>query len=164
MGVTFSALLKFEQPDRSKFLCSVCRGKEHRYDCPECDGQGFDWQAYETAYAKLSPGEMHLSNANARALLAWLGLPETPDGDIWGQCTPQDMRRGIIIAAAVRDPEPYTRPAYDNHGIELTPEGVSEACRVIECGLPASRFARYAAQLLVLCDIAEKHNTTIIWG
>ena len=106
------------------------------------DAEGFEWP----------PAEMfvNLSNANAGAFFAWLGV----DG---GEYLCGEMRaRELAVVVRRRLAQPAAHAA--DVGVAATVQG-----RVIECGRAPGRLVQAAGQLLALAEYAGDLGV-VVWS
>ena len=95
---------------------------------------------------------MNLSNANASALLEWIGVAPAPGGSIPAR---------ELAALARRRLWPEVRQRGDE-GLELIVDKSPGRCTLIDCGRRGGYLQERAAQLLKLAESAG--NGSIAWG
>lgn len=143
MSVTFS----FSDLDATP--CRAC-GQPYRLHRRVEDGLRLcPGQTEDTFY------ELNLSNANARDLLDWLGLPaeygEVPVADLIARC-----RRRLWDEQRNHDP---ALPGSEEGGPD------TGRCRVIRVERPADYLRQRTEDLLKLAELAQAAGeTTITWG
>jgi hypothetical protein len=99
-----------------------------------------------------SDADINLSNANASALLEWIGIPPAPGGEIPAKELGARVRRRLW-------PEHRERGDEGLAASVLTEPG---RCTLIDYGRDAGYFQRRALQLLRLADVAG--DGLIGWG
>ena len=101
---------------------------------------------------RCSEDDINLSNANAAALLEWIGLAAAPEGTIDARELGARVRRRLW-------------PERREDGDAGVPSSVSTApgrCTLIDCGREAGYLQRRANQLLQLAEQAG--DASIVWG
>ena len=106
---------------------------ENPYECPEC--------------SKLT---MNICNANAGALLEWLGYT----GELW---TYEPVDASDMAARCRR--RLWDEARNIDCGLPVRVEG-----KVVDCGRRPGYLTEKTRQLLVIAEEAQRRNSGIVWG
>jgi len=99
---------------------------------------------------------LNVSNRNAETVCELIGVPFDYCGEVEAQT--------VISSLAVADPVGHTKETTDNHGVEISSEGVKSVCRIIDYGLSQEQISYYASAMLRLALDALAAGRPIHWG
>jgi hypothetical protein len=99
---------------------------------------------------------LNVSNRNAETVCEMIGVPFDYGGDVDAQ--------SVIANLSVADPVGHTRETTDNHGVEISSEGVRPVCRFIDYGVSQEQLSYYATAMLRLAIDALAAGERIFWG
>lgn len=97
---------------------------------------------------------LNVSNRNAATVCDMIGVPF----DFCGEVSPDTVIANLAVA------NPSTIETTDNHGVEISSEGVKSVCRVVDFGLTHEQLARYACSMLEIALAAREAGESIFWG
>ena len=180
MSVTFSLPRGFESitdADREAVRRSPCPecGGQRDYcgvtdpakpsrGCSNCHGYGGDTEAEGSLYEReaTEDGGFNVANGNAACIvqdLLNLSCEEVYSGSVDpATALTRLAAAGLFAQRSVREPS-------ESCGVVLTSEGVSDGCRMIECGRSLEQVESYVVRLRHLAKIAvERGAPSIIWG
>ena len=179
MSVTFSLPHGFEATTRAEreavyaLPCPECGGHNPygppnpvtaSNDCGTCFGHGGDTDAETAFYARETDVDCGFNVANGNAAYIVQDLLNLPDEEVYdGSIEPHMVLMRLAVAGAfaqngVREPS-------ESRGVILTPEGVSDGCRVIDGGRSLEAVESYIVRLRRLAEVAiERGAPSIVWG
>lgn len=156
MSITFTAATIADDGSIAiGFACPTCNDHRDRlatitdYDSPAWDAEFDQWDAHKDHGDCVNRHEVNLSNANAAAVLARLGVTF----DHCGTIDPDDLLGRAMVANI----------GADDTGTAAVTDVGALGCTTIDCGVPAGYFAARFDGLAELAVAAKAAGAVIGW-
>jgi hypothetical protein len=111
-----------------------------------------------TFYLEKGGTDLNVCNRNARIILDIIDYPV--GDDMAGELEPDKIVSGFSVV----DLNKRSILARDNHGVEITMEGVRDVPRIFDGGLTIKQLIRYRTTLMQMALIARKTNDRILFA
>ncbi len=150
-------------------VCFICDGSGIDYNdqhCRTCQGKG-------RAMVRRWPAEANFANSNAYAVMAALGIEQSPGGSVPHSGLPDILRRALIVLNDDRAASQHTRPAWSVEGgwagIAIRETGnLSEIVHmgpvIRSTGLDADGLRDRVRSVVEVVEVAHKLGVGITWG